>query len=322
MFQAAAISVGATISSVALAPAATSAGTTPAAASMSAKWISESAVWRFQRDRLEHRLGQERERPLRADDQAPEDLQRLLGVQEGAQAVAGRVLDLELAPDALAQLRVGEQLPADLQQTRGELGGGGGEGLGGALGSGVDHGAVGEHERHRADRAVGVGVDAAAHPAGVVGHHSADAGDVGARRVGPHAPAVAGEHAVEVPEDRRPAEPARARRRSSTRALWKWRRTSMRMPSRLALAVEARAAGAEDDRGAAVARQPRAPPARRRGRAGSPPRAGSCDTGWRRRRSGRGRGRGWRPRPARAPAAALPAAARACRERPNRGRGR
>ena len=44
MFQAAAISVGATISSVALAPAATSAGTTPAAASMSAKCISDSAV--------------------------------------------------------------------------------------------------------------------------------------------------------------------------------------------------------------------------------------------------------------------------------------
>ena len=81
---------------------------------------------------LEHRLGDERERPLRADDQAAEDLQRRLGVEEGAEAVAGRVLDLELAPDPLAELGVGEDLVADLEQAGGELGLGAGEALLGA----------------------------------------------------------------------------------------------------------------------------------------------------------------------------------------------
>ena len=41
---------------------------------------------------------------------------------------------------------------------------------------------------------------AAAHPARVVGDHAADAGDVGAGRVGPEPAAVAGEQAVDVAE--------------------------------------------------------------------------------------------------------------------------
>ena len=78
MFQAAAISVGATISSVALAPAATSAGTTvDGGVDVLEERTATSVVWRLQRDRLEDRLGEERERALRADQQPPEDLQRL-----------------------------------------------------------------------------------------------------------------------------------------------------------------------------------------------------------------------------------------------------
>ena len=71
-----------------------------------------------QRHRLEDGLGDEGERALGADQQAAEDLQRLVGVEEGAEPVAGRVLDLELAADALAQLGVGADLVADRRQAR------------------------------------------------------------------------------------------------------------------------------------------------------------------------------------------------------------
>ncbi len=105
MFQAAAISVGATISSVALAPAATSAGTTAGGGvDVLEEAPARASCGGRSGTRLEHRLGDERERALGADQQPPEDLQRLVGVEERAQPVAGRVLDLELARDALAQL--------------------------------------------------------------------------------------------------------------------------------------------------------------------------------------------------------------------------
>ena len=92
------------------------------------------------RDRLEHGLGDEAKRSLGADQQAAEDLDGRLGVEEGAQPVAGRVLDLELAPDALAELGVGADLVTDLDQPAGELGLGLGEPLLGVRGLGVDHG--------------------------------------------------------------------------------------------------------------------------------------------------------------------------------------
>ena len=80
-------------------------------------------------DGLEDRLGDERQRALRADQQAAEDLHRLVGVEERAEPVAGRVLDLELAPDPLRQLGVGADLVADLGQPGGQLGLGRGEAL-------------------------------------------------------------------------------------------------------------------------------------------------------------------------------------------------
>ena len=64
---------------------------------MSRTAASATLAWAAERNGVEHRLGDERERPLRADHQPPEDLQRLVGVEERAQAVAHRVLDLELA---------------------------------------------------------------------------------------------------------------------------------------------------------------------------------------------------------------------------------
>ena len=133
--SAAAISAGATISSTARAPGRDEAGTgrdrRVDARRSAARRSSCVAGWRHG---LEHGLGDERERALRADEQPAEDLERRVGVEERAQPVAGRVLDLELAPDPLGQLLVGADLVADLQQPGGELGLGRGEALLGARG--------------------------------------------------------------------------------------------------------------------------------------------------------------------------------------------
>src|SRR5256714_1542164 len=79
---------------------------------------------RPRRDRhgLEHGFGDEGERALRADEQPPEDLQRLVGVEEGAQPVAGGVLDLELATDPLGEGLVGADLVADLLEAPHQVG--------------------------------------------------------------------------------------------------------------------------------------------------------------------------------------------------------
>ncbi len=153
-----------------------------------------------QRARLEHDLGDEGEGALRADHEAAEDLERGLGVEERAQPVAGGVLDLELAPHALGELGVGEQLGADVEQALGELGLGRGELLLGVGRRRVDDRAAGEHERHRAHGRVAVPRDPAAHAAAVVVDDAADAGGVGRRRVRAEAEPVRREHAVGEPE--------------------------------------------------------------------------------------------------------------------------
>ena len=150
---------------------------------------------------LEHRLGDEGKRSLRADHEPAEHLQRRVGVEQRAQPITGRVLDLELAADPSGEGLVGAELVAERLEAGGELGRRGGEGGLGVGRGGVDHGAVREHERHRAHRPVGVGAHPAAHSAGVVGDHAADAGDVGAGRVRAELAPVAGEQAVDVPED-------------------------------------------------------------------------------------------------------------------------
>ena len=81
------------------------------------------------RDGLEDGLGDEGQRALGAHDQAAEDLERRVRVEERAQAVAHGVLDLELASDPLAQLGVGADLVADLEQAAHKLRLGFGEAL-------------------------------------------------------------------------------------------------------------------------------------------------------------------------------------------------
>ena len=154
------------------------------------------------RDGFEDGLGDERERALRSDDEAAEDLERGLGVEECAEPVAHRVLDPELAPDPLRQVGVGEDLVADLEQAPAELRLGRREALLGVGGLRVDDGAGRQDELQRAQRLVGVVDDAAAHAARVVRDHAADACDVGARRVRSDAARVRREYGVRPAEDR------------------------------------------------------------------------------------------------------------------------
>ena len=247
MFQAAVISAGATISSTALAPASTRSRTGAIAWSMSGKWIQAVVVRAGSGTVSKTSLGEEGERALGADDEAAEDLQRLVGVEEGAEPVAGRVLDLELAADARAQLLVGADLVADLGQPGGQLRLGLGEALVGAGGGGVDRRPRGQDEGHRPDRRVGVAGDAAAHAAGVVGDDAADRGDVGAGRVGAEFAPVRGEDAVGVAEHGAGLDPG-YRAVLLDRDAGEVAAHVDEDAVALALAVEAGAAGAEGDR--------------------------------------------------------------------------
>jgi hypothetical protein len=58
------------------------------------------------RDRLENRLRNKRERALRADDQAAEDLERRRAVEEGLHVVPSRVLDAELLAETCDEIRI------------------------------------------------------------------------------------------------------------------------------------------------------------------------------------------------------------------------
>ena len=109
---------------------------------MLGKNSSPVRTWRPCGNGVEHGLRDEAERALRAHQQAAEDLHRLVGVEERAQAVAGGVLDLELRPDPLGELLVGADLVADGRQPLGQLGLLAREALGGVGRGGVDPGAA------------------------------------------------------------------------------------------------------------------------------------------------------------------------------------
>ena len=146
-----------------------------------------------------------------------------------------------------AELLVGPDLVADRGEAGGQLGLGGGELLGGAGGGRVDRRSRGQNQGHRAHGRVGVLAGAAAHPAGVVGDDAADAGDVGAGRVGAEFAAVRGEHAVGVAEHGAgldPGDGAVLLDRDTAEVAAHVDEDAVA----LALAVEAGAAGAEGDR--------------------------------------------------------------------------
>ena len=207
-------------------------------------------VWRAVRHGVEHRLGDEAQRALRAHEQAAEDLHRLVGVEERAQPVAGRVLDLELAPDALRQLGVGADLVADRGETVGQLG--------------LPPRSARPRPARRCRSSCPRGARTSA--------SAASSRSRGARRSACRPSCWRSRRRRSRSRSRRGPGPGGARAcaargsrargpsrlhphaapSSSTRKPRKWRRTSTMMPSP-ALAVEARAAGAERDRRARAA---------------------------------------------------------------------
>ncbi len=245
-----------------------------------------------------------------------------IGVEEGAEPVAGRVLDRELAPDPLAELVVGADLVADRLEParraparrRRSARRRPGRRCRSSSPTAGRRSASAPSSRSRA-------VDPAAHPARVVGDHPADGGDVGAGRVGAELAAVGREDAVGVAEDR-PGPDPRPRPLVLDRDAAEVAADVDEDAVALPLAVEAGAAGAEGDRDAGAAPVLERPWRRRRRRAPSPPPSAAGGRGWRRRRSGRCRWRGPGPGRRRAGRRGRRAAAAACRPRARRGRGR
>ena len=292
MLWAATISAGATINSTAVAPLATSSDTGSVAAAIEGKWTHESVVIGGNGTVSKRRLGDERQRPLRSDQQPPEDLHRGVGVEERAQPIAGGVLDLELASDPCRELVVGEDLGADVEQAAGELGLGGGE-LSSASGSAVSM-SVPEGSTKRS--ALTVEYESAVTPQRIPPEllaitpptvaKSTLAGSGPSRR--PYGARIRFAWPTIVPGRTLTRAPS-----SSASAPEKWRRTSTRMPS--VCDWPFRLVRAERKVSGISAARTRTGSRRRRRRAGAPPPAGSTGRDSRRRRSGPG------PRPVRAP---------------------
>ena len=145
----------------------------------------------------ERRLGDERQRALAAHHEVGEDVDGPVVVQQGVDAVAHRVLHRELLAHDADGLLVAADAVAELREALPQLGFVVAQPLVGVVGRAVDDRAAGQHDDEGVERAVGVELGAARHPAGVVGHDPADgAGDL-AGRVGPELAAVAGEVGVD-----------------------------------------------------------------------------------------------------------------------------
>jgi hypothetical protein len=207
---------------------------------------------RAERHRLEHHLGDERQRSLGAHDEAAKDLQWGPCIEERAEAVSGRVLDLELPTNALGELRLAPDLVADLGEARGELGLIPREAVLRPGLRGVDRGPRGQNKRHRADGRIRILDDAAAHAARVVRDHPADRREVRARRVGPEPPAVGRQDAVGVAEHGARAHPGEGSL-PLDRDPGEVTAHVDEDPVGLPLAVEAGAAGPKHDRHLAIA---------------------------------------------------------------------
>ena len=195
------------MSSTAVAPAATSPGTTAQASSMLAKCSHETVRCLGSGSVVKDDLADEGEGALRADQEPAEDLQRRVGVEQGHQSVPGRVLDLELAPHPLGQVGIGQELGPQLQEALGERRLSGGEPAVRAAGRSVDHGARGEDERQRTHGLVAVVAHPAPHAARVVRDDPTHGRDVAAGRVRAQLAAVPGQHPVDVAEHRARAHP-------------------------------------------------------------------------------------------------------------------
>ncbi len=131
-----------------------------------------------------------------------EDRQGGVVVDQGVQAVAGRVLELVLPRDRLGQIRVVQHVTSYVEKAGGEFGGGLGEELLGLWRRAVDHDPGWQHELQRRERVIGVAFDATAHPAGVVGDDSAHRAGRQTGRIGADLGAVSSKGDVNDGTDR------------------------------------------------------------------------------------------------------------------------
>ena len=126
------------------------------------------------RHSAEDSLGDEGEGSLGADEQVLEELDRLVEVEEGVQAVAHRVLQPEVAADDVHGLRVVVDPAAQALQSLHELRLLGLELRVGVLVRSVDHRAGRQYERHGFERAVRVEFGATRHAGRVIRDDAAD----------------------------------------------------------------------------------------------------------------------------------------------------
>jgi hypothetical protein len=140
----------------------------------------------------------EAERALRPDHQVREDVDRVVEIDEGVEAVARGVLDAVLVLDALRERRVRLGFGRHARQRLQQFGVAAAE-RGHALAvGGVQHRAVREHHAHRLDRLVAVLRRAAAHAGGVVGGDAADLAGGDRGRVGPDLAAMRRQAGIDV----------------------------------------------------------------------------------------------------------------------------
>ena len=133
-----------------------------------------------------------------------EDLHGRVEVDEGVEAVAGRVLAAELPVDAPSEPCVGADLVTRPQQCLVKLGTEPTKLVVGAWRSGIDDAPISQNDDQRVEGSVAILHHAAAHARGVVRENAADHCGIDRRGVGADAPQHRGEYAVEVPpHDRR-----------------------------------------------------------------------------------------------------------------------
>ena len=180
--------------------------------------VGEQHERRRPRGRLRHGaqrdLGDEAERALGADHQVGQDLGRAVVVEEGVQAVAARVLGLELPPHAGPTSAASRRISSRSATSSACSAGRARRSSASASGWRVSTMAPSASITHQAvERVVAVLRDAAAHARGVVGQDAAEHRRVDRGRVGPDAPPVGREQPVEVAAHDAPARPRSGRRR-------------------------------------------------------------------------------------------------------------
>ncbi len=135
---------------------------------------------------VEHHLGDKAEGPLRSDHQVGEDIDGVLMIEQGIDGVAGGVLEPVLVANFRGKLGVRQHLGAQGGEPREQLRAPGRQG-GAAVGiAALQHGAIGQQQRHGVQGVVAVVGGAAAHAARVVGGDATQLAGVDGGRIRPN----------------------------------------------------------------------------------------------------------------------------------------